>query len=201
MSTYDQLLKEARAKAQAFILTAKEYIPKMYIALRNEEHDISAEDARDQIEKDCLDIWSRRTILDALPDEVKNKEKQKAGRLRQRKTNSAASLCTPIRKKEEIIIDNEGNAVGSGTPPLPLSTSIDDRFTPSENNNNQFQDKGDLSPFTIFVPYNDIWQYIMHLVAEDRREDKICFKGVLQKSTYKVISITIQEIPQSENEL
>ena len=137
-----------------------------------------------------------------MPNEAKDPEKQKSDRLSQRKTNSAAVSAAPVKKKEEIIIDNEGNAVGSGTtPPLSLSTPIDDRFTPSENNNNQFQDKSDLLPFTIFVPYNDIWQHMMHLVVEDRREDKICFKGVLQKSTYKVISITIEETPQSENEL
>ena len=202
LSRYDELLEQARQRADAFRSTAKEFIPKMYKALSDENPNTSPEDARDRIEKDCIGIWSKRTILDALPNEAKDPEKQKSGRLSQRKTNSAAVSAAPIKKKEEIIIDNEGNAVGSGTPPpLPLSTSIDDRFTPSENNNNQFQDKGDLSPFTIFVPYNDIWQYIMHLVAEDRREDKICFKGVLQKSTYKVISITIQETPQSENEL
>ncbi len=42
---------------------------------------------------------------------------------------------------------------------------------------------------------------MMHLFVEDRREDKIFFKGVLQKYTHKVISITIPETPQSENEL
>jgi hypothetical protein len=130
-------------------------------------------------------------IEECLPQEYKRKYAK----------SELSSLLRNAKKVGKILVDNEGNAVGSGKAPLPLSISIDDRFTPSENNNNQFQDKSDLLPFTIFVPYNDIWQYIMHLVAEDRREDKICFKGVLQKSTYKVISITIKETPQSENEL
>jgi len=201
LSRYDELLEQARQRADAFRSTAKEFIPKMYKALRDEDPNTSAGDARDRIEKDCIGIWSKRTILDALPNEAKDPEKQKSGRLSQRKTNSAAVSAAPIKKKEEIIIDNEGNDVENRKTQLLLSTYIDDRSKTSENNNNQFQDKGDLSPFTIFVPYNDIWQYIMHLVAEDRREDKICFKGVLQKSTHKVISITIQETPQSENEL
>ena len=69
---------------------------------------------------------------------VLDPEKQKSGRLSQKKAFSAAVSAAPIEKKEEIIIDNEGNAVGIGTtPPLPLSTRIDDRFTPSENNNIQ----------------------------------------------------------------
>jgi hypothetical protein len=52
----------------------------MYDALRTEDSNLSPEDARDRIEKDCLGIWSKRTILDALPDEAKDLKKQKAGR-------------------------------------------------------------------------------------------------------------------------
>jgi hypothetical protein len=59
----------------------------MYQALSNENVNISPQDARDRIEKDCFGIWRRRTILDAMPDEAKNLEKQKAGRLER------AQLC------------------------------------------------------------------------------------------------------------
>jgi hypothetical protein len=65
--------------------TAREYVPKMYQALRKENHEIPPAEARDRIEKDCVGIWSKRTILDA-----KNPEKQKPGRLGQTKRNSAA---------------------------------------------------------------------------------------------------------------
>lgn len=85
MSEYDDILEKARKSAEQFRSTAKEFIPKMYKALRNEKPNISPEDARDRIDKDCVEIWSRRTILDALPDEAKNQEKQKASRLRQKK--------------------------------------------------------------------------------------------------------------------
>ena len=73
-------------------MTAIEYIPRMYAALRNEDANISPQDATDRIEKDCFGIWSKRTILDALPDEAKNPEKQKSGRLGQR--NFAAVYCS-----------------------------------------------------------------------------------------------------------
>ena len=92
MSDYDNLLNLARTKAKAFQSTAKEFIPNMYGALLKENQNISPIDARDRIQKDCVDIWSRRTILDALPDEAKDKEKQKAGRLSQKEQNSAAFL-------------------------------------------------------------------------------------------------------------
>src|SRR5437016_9184075 len=85
-------------------------------------------------------------IEECLPQEYKRKYAK----------SELSSLSGNVKKVGKILVDNEGNAVGSGKPPLPLSISIDDRFTPSENNNNQFQDKSDLLPFTIFVPYNDI---------------------------------------------
>ena len=68
MGKYDELLEEAKSKAAAYISTAKFYIPKMYNALMKENQNVSPADARDRIEKDCVGIWSKRTILDALPD-------------------------------------------------------------------------------------------------------------------------------------
>ena len=95
MGKYDDLLEEAKSRAAVYISTAKLYIPKMYNALMDENKNISPEDARDRIEKDCVGIWSKRTILDALPDEVKNQEKQKSGRLGQKKRNFAAVSAAP----------------------------------------------------------------------------------------------------------
>jgi hypothetical protein len=131
MSTYDDILKEARTKVEAFRqMTAREYIPRMYLALRDENPHTSPEDARDRIYKDCLGMWEKRTILDALPDEAKDLKKQKAGRLRQKERNSAAAAAAPSStknkkqmsnsqvssfpgvnddtKKEEILIDTSG---------------------------------------------------------------------------------------------
>jgi hypothetical protein len=58
--------------------------------LRTEDSSLSPEDARDKIEQDCIEIWSKRTILDALPDEAKDRKKQKSGRLSQKEHVSAA---------------------------------------------------------------------------------------------------------------
>jgi hypothetical protein len=95
ITKYDELLKEAKAKAEAFALTAREYIPKMYDALRNEDSNLTPEDARDRIQKDCIGIWSKRTILDALPNEAKDLKKQKAGRLSKKEHVSAAFSAAP----------------------------------------------------------------------------------------------------------
>jgi hypothetical protein len=112
MSTYDDILKEARTKVQAFRqMTAREYIPRMYWALRDENPHISPEDARDRIDKDCFGMWEKRTILDALPDEAKDLKKQKSGRLSQKKANSAAGTAAQSAKeRQDIVIDSEGNS-------------------------------------------------------------------------------------------
>jgi hypothetical protein len=111
VAKYDDLLEEVRSKAAAYISTAKIYIPKMYNALMNESKDISPEDARDRIEKDCFGIWAKRTILDTLPDEAKNREKQKSGRLGQKKRNFAAVSAAPEAGATKIILDANGRSI------------------------------------------------------------------------------------------
>jgi hypothetical protein len=74
----------------------------MQKALREEDPNISADDARDRIQKDCAGIWSRRTILDALPSEVKDPKKQKAGRLSRMEHGFAAfSAAQQMRKAKK----------------------------------------------------------------------------------------------------
>lgn len=73
---YDDILGEVKTKAENFRSTAKEYVPKLYEALHNENPYIPPHNARERIEKDLVGIWSKRTILDALPDEAKAKSWQ-----------------------------------------------------------------------------------------------------------------------------
>jgi DNA repair exonuclease SbcCD ATPase subunit len=121
LSEYDELLEKARKAGEQFRSTAKEFIPKMYKALRNENRNISPEDARDRIEKDCVGIWVKRTILDALPDEAKNQEKQKAGRSRQKEHNSAAFSAATSAKRKIMVslqsaVDTQDNEIRSNDP-------------------------------------------------------------------------------------
>jgi hypothetical protein len=108
LSTYDELLERVKAIAQAHQFKAKEYIPKMYWALRNENSNVTPEDARDRIQKDCVGIWGKRTLLNAIPDEAKDPKKQKAGRLRQKETNSAALIAASSDNKEAILLESNG---------------------------------------------------------------------------------------------
>jgi hypothetical protein len=113
---YEELLEEARSKIQSFQqLTAQEYVPKMYRLLRAQNPELAPFDARYRIEKDCAGIWSRRTLLYVLPNEAKDPKKQIAGRLRQKKANSAAltaalpqeMITVPCQKtyKEDVVLE------------------------------------------------------------------------------------------------
>jgi hypothetical protein len=205
LTEYDKLLEDARAKAEAFKSTAKEYIPKMYSALRNENPNHTPEDARDRIERDCVGIWSKRTILAALPDEAKNLEKQKAGRLSQKEANSAAVSAAPEKKKEEeIMIDTQGKPIGNATtqPLTTTETSVAHSFQTSDNNEDQLQNNDNLLHFEFFIPSKDVVMYIFIPPDEGGyKEDKDRFwvNGILDKGTGKVISAAIGRIsPQLE---
>lgn len=111
MSEYNNLLQELKSKIidlqKPIIATAKEYIPKMYKAIINENPNLTPIDARRRIEKDCREgFWSKRTILYALPDDAKNLEKQKAGRQRHKnKNDDAAMIAAPNNLKSKINLD------------------------------------------------------------------------------------------------
>jgi hypothetical protein len=70
---YDDLLTKARG-------SAKYWVPQLCEALRKENPEMTPNDIRDTIKKDCISIWQRGTITDALPDEYKDKTRQKVGR-------------------------------------------------------------------------------------------------------------------------
>lgn len=72
---YEKHLAELKSKGTAL---AEQYIPKLYDDLRKEQ--LTPQDARERIETDCADLWSRATIRKYLPDEAKNKEAQDKGR-------------------------------------------------------------------------------------------------------------------------
>jgi hypothetical protein len=109
MPTYNELLEEVRTKVQSFQqFTAKEYVPKMYRNLRDENPELGPNDARYRIEKDCVGIWSKRTVLEYLPDEAKDIKKQQAGQLRRKESSSAALTAAP--EARQIALDVQGRA-------------------------------------------------------------------------------------------
>jgi hypothetical protein len=186
MTTYDELLEELKRKLEAFRrTTAKEYIPKMYWALRRENPNLAPEDARDRIEKDCLHIiWEKRTIVDALPDEAKDPKKQEFGRLGQKKRSSAAvsAASSTEKKPQQIMITTNGNPVQDSQPSLttPLIPHVNRRSSLSDNN-------GYVLDFEFQIQTQKLWDWLM----PNYYQDEIWFSGIIDKRTGKVVSAGI----------
>ncbi len=115
--------------------------------------------------------------LEFLPDEAKDLEKQKSGRIGQRKRNSAAVTAAPLQKKREIIIDTEGEAIDNGT-------SISGYTSTPQSNDNE-----DHLQLQFSVPLKDILGPLLELKAWN--EEAIWFDVVFDKRTSDVISANI----------
>jgi hypothetical protein len=77
MSHYDDVLSELRQRGS---LLANQYIVELYNILRDEEN-LPPADCRAKIEYDCIDLWSKATIMKYMPSEAKDTGKQKAGKI------------------------------------------------------------------------------------------------------------------------
>lgn len=208
MTEYDDLLQEVKTREEAYLATARVFIPKMYNALRDEDPNITSQDARDRIKKDCLGIiWEKRTILDALPDGAENPEKQKAGRLRQMKQDSAAFSAapqlSPEKKKQEIIINSQGKPAENVVPPLSsqLTTAS---LMPTNGDPCLSNNSGDLMPFefslqTGYVLYSLILGDPDKVSKGNDKDNCIWFNGTIHKSTGKVISASLGRITSQQN--
>lgn len=91
-SKYDQLLEHARG-------SAKYWIPKLCQALREENSEMSNDDIRERVKQDCLPIWQRGTINNALPEEYKNKERSLTGKKGRQKQLEQANGTLTIAEK------------------------------------------------------------------------------------------------------
>ena len=111
MSHYDEVLAEARSKAS---VTAKEYIPKLFDILVNEENK-TAEDARQIIEHDLIEYWAKSTVRKFLPHEAKDEIKAEAGKKGAEKKkimlladgNRATSILAENKEEDEEIIKKD----------------------------------------------------------------------------------------------
>jgi hypothetical protein len=103
-SKYDQLLEQARG-------SAKYWIPKLCQALREENAEMSNEDIKERVKKDCSLIWQRGTITDALPEEYKDKTRSGLGKKgRQKQLRSGGSTVL-----EELDTEPDSNRANNGS--------------------------------------------------------------------------------------
>jgi hypothetical protein len=102
---------------------AREYIPKLYKDLRNEN--VGPLDARDRIERDCADLWSKATILKYLRPECKDIDKAEAGRKggRQKALSHKASASARMNLAENRSICQKGQESREKIMAMTIDTS------------------------------------------------------------------------------
>ncbi len=182
MKKYEKLLKESKTKIHGFLVsTAGEYVPKMYTALRDDKPTISPVEAKDRIQRDCGDMWKKRTILEFLPDEAKDPKRQESGRLGQKKRISAAVSAAKYKEKETIVIDTKGRPVDdpiySDVPPVSYKSK--------QNNSDHLQE------IEICISRQEVFKYTMMLECTRSQDDNIRLRVILDRPTFQVISADI----------
>jgi hypothetical protein len=88
--SYDELLRQTKKE---HVAKAKEVIPQLCYALQNEDVFLSNEDIRHRIKKDLIDIWSKTTIQNNIPDEFKDDVKQVAKEKADQKRKNIIEEC------------------------------------------------------------------------------------------------------------
>jgi hypothetical protein len=84
-------------------VVAKFLIPKLCAALKRENPDYSNYDIREIVEKDCIEIWQKATIRDALPDEYKEKMRQEQARMSHTRYETGSEQALLLLTKAVII--------------------------------------------------------------------------------------------------
>ncbi|HEY7080498.1 MAG TPA: hypothetical protein VH500_12400 [Nitrososphaeraceae archaeon] len=104
--SYDELLQQIKKEHQA---KAKEFIPQLCYALQNEDPFLSDEDIRDRIKKDLIDIWSKTTIQNNIPDEFKDEAKQAAKEKADQKRKNVVEECVTVSSQTVPEQSSSGN--------------------------------------------------------------------------------------------
>ena len=200
MSKYVILLEEARSKIlpikETIMTTAPEYIPKLYEAYANENPNLNPMEVRKRIEEDCKDLWSKRTILDALPDEAKNLPKQKAGRQKNKnKVATSAAMTAAPKLEEQILLDNVGRTVPdndiSYQEPSNNFNSINrkDEQNPEASSDNSLSDQ--ILDFEFCLKFKKIQQHMASLFNRIGENGDIWFNGKIDTNSCQVVEANI----------
>lgn len=84
------------------------------MALKKENPNSSNYDIREIVMKDCISIWQKATIRDALPDEYKEKQKQEAAEESHRAKYGSAQT-TEFDNTENRTFLQDSNLAESGS--------------------------------------------------------------------------------------
>ena len=204
MSEYVNLLQEARSKVnnlqKPIINSAKEYIPKLCQLFQKEHNNLTSSEVRIQIEKDCKNLWSKRTILDALPDEMKNLTKQSAGRQRHKNKQSySAAIVAAPKQNNSMVIDNFGRTVLDNVSNKSETSSNNFdlnhlKIKDDDTINNTHHIKENLLNFEFSLQFKRIQQHMSSLYGISGYSGNIWFHGKIDTKSGKVIVANLGKI-------
>src|SRR5690348_5741940 len=117
-TSYDELLQTIKNEHKN---RAKELIPQLCYALKSEDHRLSKEDIRDRIKHDLIDIWSRTTIQENIPDEFKDKGKQEAKQTTDENKNEKKVIESSVTPLSQKVIEQSLRINGTIETPCPIT--------------------------------------------------------------------------------
>ena len=151
----------------------------------------------DRILKDCLVIWARATVIENMPDELKDSERQEAGRRGAeakkkllRVTNDgnvARDVPANSNLVEQKQIESQTLEQGSTKRDNTSSTIVDKEVDdyPISNMDNPASSSSHnegLIPFEFSLRVQDVLGYLMPIIPKKgHEEDQMWFSGVLDK--------------------
>lgn len=196
MSEYDTLLEEARIGVSE---SAKQYVPRMYDALMKEDSNLSPLDARHRIEKDCINFWSKRTILDALPAAAKNPVKQEAGR-QSRKTlktaaDSAARIVLPATERR-VLVTADGQQIEEDLHLPPVVPEEPIPVHDKAKHRNEDMDYKDCMVLEISIPDEQLESYRKSRPIQDERAKITRIRVIVDRRTEQVTATEMNELPE-----
>ena len=203
MSKYDDFLTQLKEDHKT---TAEMAIKRLYKLLKEEELNLSNEDMYDRILKDCLVIWARATIIENMPDELKDSERQEAGRRGAeakkkllRVTNDGnvardapANSNLFEQKQIESQTLEQGSTKRNNTSSTIVDKEVDDYPISNMDNPASSSHNEGLIPFEFPLRVQDVLGYLFPGSRKKyHNEDRVWFSGVLDKSTGETISAAI----------
>jgi hypothetical protein len=206
MSRYDDFLKQLKEDHKT---TAQMAIKQLYLLLKEEDPNLSNDDMYDRILKDCLVIWARVTVIENMPDELKDSERQEAGRRRAeakkkllRVTNDGnvardapANSNLFEQKQIESQTLEQGSTKRDNTSSTIVDKEVDDYPISNKDNPASSSLNEGLTPFEFPLRVQDVLAYLFPGSRKKyHNEDRVWFSGVLDKSTGDVISAAIGRI-------
>jgi hypothetical protein len=203
MSRYDDFLKQLKEDHKT---TAQMAIKQLYLLLKEEDPNLSNDDIYDRILKDCLVIWAKAAVIENMPDELKDSERQEAGRRGAeakkkllRVTNDGnvardapANSNLFEQKQIESQTLEQGSTKRDNTSSTIVDKEVDDYPISNMDNPASSSHNEGLIPFEFPLRVQDVLGYLFPGSRKKyHNEDRVWFSGVLDKSTEEVISAAI----------